>query len=102
MAGAHKLKFAQLLAEHRRLGVLQLLREAPGNIAPDDVLATALETRGHRPSQDALRNDLLYLQELLLVQLTMGSPWTVELLQRGADVAAGRAQAQGVAVPEIP
>lgn len=95
-AGADGLKFAQMLAEDRRLRILILLEQAPGNTAPADTLLCALRASGHRPSKDVHQNDMMWLAEMMLI--TVSADWAVEATQRGLDVATGAARAFGVAI----
>lgn len=101
--GSRKLRLQQIAAEDRRLRILQLLADSPGRIANEAVLAVALPALGgHNPSRDVLRNDLMWLSETLLIDLTISTkPWVAQLVQRGEDVARGRAAAFGVAVGSL-
>jgi hypothetical protein len=97
-AGRQQQSFRQHLAEDRRLCVLTLLAGAPGQAAPDRVLYAALPGCGHRCSHDMLRNDLMWLAEMQLIELDLAS-WSARLLLRGEEVATGRAAAYGVKSP---
>lgn len=98
MAGANQLAIQQINAEDRRLRILQLLEKAPGFLLNEQVIYSALPKLGHMPSSDVLRNDLMWLAEVMLVQLETSAPWVARLLQRGEEVATGRARSYGVAV----
>ena len=101
-AGANKLAIQQITTEDRRLRTLQLLADAPGLTLNEDVIYHALPKTGHVPTADVLRNDLMWLAEVQLIALELTRPWVASLLQRGAEVATGRARAYGVAVPTLP
>lgn len=97
-AAANKLAIQQITAEDRRLRILQLLVDAPGMTLNENVIYNALPKLGHVPSADVLRNDLMWLAEVMLVEVEMTKSWVARLLQRGSEVAIGRAKAYGVAV----
>jgi hypothetical protein len=97
LSGANNLAIQQLTAEDRRLRILQLLVKAPGYVLNEHVLHRALPRLGHMPAVDVLRNDLMWLGEMLLIQVDMGAPWVARLLLRGDDIANGRARAFGIA-----
>ncbi|MDP2008219.1 MAG: hypothetical protein Q8K45_21315 [Rubrivivax sp.] len=93
--GAKNLRFAQLQAEDRRLRILLLLELSAGYMARLDVLWRAMPTFGHRAGMDVLRNDVMWLAEMLLV--ARADDWNIEITERGLDVAQGRSVAYGVA-----
>ena len=101
--GARRLRLQQITAEDRRLRLLQLLADFQGGTANEHVLAIALpELGGHNPSRDMLRNDLMWLNEMLLIELLFATDlWVAKLLSRGEDVALGRTAAHGVAVVNL-
>lgn len=94
--GCRQQSFRQHLAEHRRRCVLTLLAAAPGLTAPDQVLYVALPGYGHCCGLDVLRNDLMWLAEMQLIDLNL-SAWSARLLLRGEEVVTGRTTVYGVA-----
>lgn len=99
------MSLSETLAEDRRLVILRTLAEAPGNRLNEQVLRTALDAFGHRVTRDALRGDVTWLAEAMLVeQATITAPsgaiWMVQLRQAGQDVAEGRTF-PGVAKPAL-
>lgn len=90
--------------EHLRLRLLTLLDQSPARMANDSLLAAVLADMGHAVSRDRLRATLAWLAEAGLLatrELLAGEMRLVvaTLSERGADVAAGRARAPGVARP---
>jgi len=96
-ASASRIAIQQINAEDRRLRILLLLVDAPGLLLNEDVIYRALPKLGHMPSADVLRNDLMWLAEVMLIKIETTKPWVAHLVQRGAEVAIGRAKAYGVA-----
>lgn len=93
-------KFANLVAEDLRLRLLQLLGEADGYDLNIRILGDALSALGHRPSQDKLATELVWLEEQGLVTThEIGSILVATATARGLDVAHGRARVPGVKRP---
>ena len=92
--------FATHVAEDQRLRVLQILERAAGYDLNIHVLRMELEHLGHRPSLDALRGELAWLEEAGLAGTRLVQDLVVAVAtERGLDVAAGRARVPGVARP---
>lgn len=93
-------QFDAYLAEDRRLTILKLLAESGGYSCNEYLLQSALEPFGHAISADRLRADLAWLAELGLVRIkTPGDIQVAHAVERGLDVAAGRATVPGVKRP---
>lgn len=93
-------KYAQYLAEDRRLVILRILSEMPAYRANSGVIYTVLSSWGHEPSRDQVKTDLRWLEEQQLLTVEeVGSVLLATLSERGADVAAGRAVVPGVKRP---
>jgi hypothetical protein len=92
--------FAKTMREDRRLVLLRLLNQAPGNEANTYVLATGLRSLGHNCSQDQVETDSAWLTEQGLVKVKeLDDVRIVQLTSHGADVADGRAHVPGVKRP---
>jgi len=87
------------LREARRLGLLELLREAPAYTSHAYVLRDGLSDMGLAATLDSLRADLAWLDEQDLVVLADGEVPVATITQRGEDCARGRARVPGVARP---
>jgi hypothetical protein len=88
------------LREHRRLAILRLLAEAPEFKANESILSDSLNSLGVPSSRSDTRTDLHWLREQGLVGLEdLGRVTVAILMERGADVAAGRATEPGVRKP---
>lgn len=87
--------------QHVRLTILRLLVEAPGYSANDSVLTDAVNAMGLMCTRDQMRTNLTWLQEQQLVTLMKpAATLTVAtVLERGAEVVAGRAIVDGVKRP---
>ena len=98
------MKFAQALAEDRRLAILKLLAEANGS-ANESVLQTGLEMLGHVSglTRQAVRDDLKFLEDRGAIRLEwFGDKVAVaHLLLRGSEIAQGRARVDGIKPPAI-
>lgn len=93
-------KFAQYLAEDRRLVILRILAEIPGYRSNSSLLTQLLGNFGHSPSRDQVKTELHWLQEQALVSVDdVNDVLVARLTERGADVAAGRAVVSGVKKP---
>lgn len=88
---------------HVRLAVLRTLVECPTSSANDSILATAMGELGLPVTRDQLRGQLGWLEEQGLLRL--GRPndtlLVATLRERGAEVALGRAQVDGVQRPSV-
>lgn len=102
------MSFSRLVDEDRRLVILRLLAEDPDYTINDSLLTKMLPGFGHGVSADRLRGDLHWLAEQGLLALDCiprpSAPdasllYVARLLERGDDVAHGRAAASGVARP---
>jgi len=92
--------FAHFLQQDRRLVILRLLSEMPAYRANSSMLATALEHFGHSPTRDQVKTELHWLAEQGLIKVEDAGPVLVAtLIERGADVAAGRAVVPGIKRP---
>jgi len=95
------MSYAALLAADRRLVILRILADSAGFCCNEHLLISLLEALGHVVSHDALRSELAWLEEQLLVSSQeVGGVSIARLTQRGADVACGRARVPGVKRPE--
>jgi hypothetical protein len=97
-------KFADALAEDRRLAILKLLVEADG-AANESVLRDGLRMLGHTSGLtfDAVRADLQFLADRALVRLEFFQDKIAiaHLSRRGVDVANGATIVEGVKRPSI-
>lgn len=87
--------------EERRLLILQTLTAAEGYRANESVLQSSLDLTGYMISADRLAGDLSWLEEqaLIDVEIIGGDIRIATVLERGADVAAGRVTHPGVKRP---
>lgn len=94
------MSFDTHLREHRRLIILRSLGEANGRLN-SSVLQDACNHFGITSTRDDVRTDCAWLKEQGLVRLDDLTPTVqlVELTERGADVAEGRARVPGVRRP---
>jgi hypothetical protein len=93
-------EFAAYLREDQRLVILRILVKMPSHRANSSVLTGALDRYGHSPSRDQVKTELRWLQEQGLIAIDDISDLLIaSLTERGADVAAGRAQVPGVKKP---
>lgn len=89
-----------IFAQDQRLLILRSLLE--GNYdANESILRDCLALYGHDISKDALRNHLLWLEEMGLIKLRrlLDGYLVASLAQRGEDVAKGRSVVAGVRRP---
>ena len=92
--------FTEYLREDQRLVMLRILANMPSYKANSSVLTNVLGEYGHSPSRDLVKTELLWLQEQGLVSIDdISNLLIATLTERGADVAAGRAQVPGVKKP---
>lgn len=95
------LDFFDYTMGHARLAVLRALVEAAQHTANDSVLASEMDRLGLPVTRDQLRNQLRWLEEQGLIRLTRPTDalLVASLRERGAEVAVGRAQIDGVQRP---
>jgi hypothetical protein len=98
------MRYAEFVNEDRRLVILRLLHQAPGNAANSSVIDKALHRLGHRVTRDIVKGDLAWLQEHDLI--TVEDMSDVDLLVatltgRGQEVATGERTVTGVARPSL-
>nr|WP_217350439.1 ArsR family transcriptional regulator [Azonexus fungiphilus] len=83
-----------------RLVILRVLSEMPEYRANSSVITNVLDQFGHAVTRDQVKTELRWLEEQGLIQLAeVGSVLVATLLERGQDVARGRAKVDGVAKP---
>lgn len=93
--------FAPALDGYIRSSALRLLAELPEYRANDIAIAEAVRAIGLGCTNDQLRGHLTWLEEQRLVTLVdMGGLKVATLTERGGEVAAGRAQVEGVQRPQ--
>lgn len=98
------MKFAEALAEDRRLAMLKLLIESDG-VANESVLTTGLSMLGHVAglTRQAVRDDLKFLEDRALIR----QEWfhdkvaIAHIQRRGVEVAEGRERVEGVKRPAL-
>ena len=94
------MSYSNLIAEHVRLAVLQVLEQDAQYAHNETVLQAALSAVGHGVSADRLRSELAWLAEQgLLAVSDVGGLQVAKLTARGGDVVLGHAQIPGVARP---
>ena len=93
--------YAEFHAEHVRLAMLRVLKNAPAYSANDSILTQTLNALGLSSTRDGTRVQLAWLEEQRLVKLDRPVPsiTVAEITERGLDVAEGRAQIPGVLRP---
>lgn len=98
------MKFAEALAQDRRLAILKLIVEASGH-ANESVLRNGLELLGHNAAltRQAVREDLQFLEERALVKLNWYEDKiaVAHITERGVEVSEGRVLIEGVKRPGI-
>lgn len=93
-------KYADFLREDQRLALLRLLAELPSYRSNSSVLVGFMRQWGHDMSRDQVKTELTWLGEQGLLKIEdLDAVLVVELTERGADVAAGRAKQPGVKRP---
>ena len=94
------MSYRDLIAEHIRLSILQVLEQDAQYVHNETVLQSALSAVGHGVSADRLRSEMAWLAEQgLLVVSDTGGLQIAKLTRRGGDAAQGRASVPGVARP---
>jgi hypothetical protein len=92
-------KFAQTLAEDRRLAMLRIIGESGGS-ANESVLRQGLEMLGHMAgvNYQTVRDDLRFLEDAGCVRLDWYEDRVAvaRITKRGADCAAGQMDVEGV------
>lgn len=92
--------FAPAIDAYIRAAALRLLAELPEYRANDMAIADAVRAIGLGCTNDQLRGHLTWMEEQRLVTIVDVSGIKVATLtERGAEVAAGRAQVDGVQRP---
>jgi transcriptional regulator CtsR len=100
MAPIPKGTFAKFQAEDRKLHVLLILENAAGYTANHELLHMFLDKLAHVVSHDVIKNDLLWLEEQRLLDVTTeGDLMTATITRRGLDAANGRTMVVGVKRP---
>lgn len=86
--------------QHLRLTVLRTLHEDSDYQINESLLRDAIKPFGFAPSRDALRAQIRWLEEAGLVTVEdLGQILVARLTVRGADVATGVAQIDGIKRP---
>lgn len=97
-------RFAEFLAQDRRLAILRLLVEARGS-ASESVIQKGLRALGHRVGvdRDVVRADFRFLEEagLCVVEFFQDKVMIAEISRRGVAVADGQIMVEGVAEPSM-
>lgn len=94
------MSLSEIVTEHQRLVLLQVLEEDADYAQNETVLQTALSAVGHGISGDRLRTELAWLAEQGLVTIeSVAGLQVAKLTNRGEDVALGRTRVPGVARP---
>ncbi len=90
--------YENVISEHLRITILRLLDEHNGT-SNDSLLCDLVAPFGFNPSRDKMRTELNWLAEQGLVECSDNGCMTVELTQRGEDVAKCRVIVPGVKRP---
>ena len=94
------MSYSEMIAEHIRLAILQVLEQDAQYAHNETVLQAALSAVGHGVSADRLRSELAWLAEQgLLAVSDVGGLQVAKLTARGGDAALGRTNVPGVARP---
>ena len=92
--------YSKLVDSHRRLCVLQLLRDEADYRLNATLLLSLVNNHGFATGHDKLENELLWLQEQGLVSLSkVGSITLATIVARGLEVANGFVTISGVERP---
>lgn len=98
------MSFVETLAEHRRISILRLLVDTGGK-GNESVLTDALEALGLDAglTRAKVREDLRFLERAGAIRIEWyGDTLAVaHLLERGADIAAGRVIVDGIKRPSL-
>ncbi len=88
------------VAAHRRICILRLLRESPKNSANVSILHDGLSMLGLHEARDVVLADIRFLIENgLMTDQWYASVQVCQLTRRGADVAEGLIEIEGVKKP---
>lgn len=92
--------YSDFIRQDVRLVLLRLLVEMTAYRANSSVLTMALDSYGHTLSRDQVKTELHWLAEQGALTLQDVGPVIVAtLLERGQDIAAGRARVPGIKRP---
>jgi len=92
--------FANIVAADQRLVILRALAEDRGYSMNESVLQQVLDMFGHKESRDRVKAELRWLEEMGLITIeNVSGVLVATLTSRGADVASGAAQVDGVKRP---
>lgn len=95
------MSFGNLVAEHQRLLILQMLEQDAGYSHNEIVLQAGLDSLGHSISIAALHGMMDWLSDAGLLIVTDSAVGKVaKITARGVDVAKGRTIVSGVARPQ--
>ncbi len=94
------MNFANIVAADQRLVILRALAEDRGYSMNESVLQQVLDMFGHKESRDRVKAELRWLEEMGLITIeNVSGVLVATLTSRGADVASGAAQVDGVKRP---
>ena len=94
------MKYQDLVDSHRRLSILQFLKDEADYRLNAILLLTLVNNHGYATGKDKLENELLWLSEQNLVELDkVGSVTLATITNRGLEVAEGRVIMNGVERP---
>lgn len=92
--------YSDFIRQDVRLVLLRLLVEMTAYRANSSVLTMALDSYGHSLSRDQVKTELHWLAEQGALTLQdVGPVMVATLLERGQDIAAGRARVPGIKRP---
>jgi len=93
-------KFAEFLAEDRRLVILRALEACGGYESNESLIATVVRQFGHVVSRDQVRTDFAWLREQGLVTIEeIEGLMIATLTQRGFEAATGIITTPGIKRP---
>ena len=96
------LSYGQHFMAHLRLAILRCLKDAPASSANASILKTVSQDLGLPATRDQVNTAIGWLAEQGLVNRSeLGAMVIATLLDRGLDVAEGRARVDGVARPDL-
>ncbi len=99
------MSYAETFARDLRLAILRSLDELPPGVCSDSFLIKRLRMIYHPATRDQVDGAVVWLAEqgLLRLEITPGvAPKGLVLLERGSEVACGRAMHPGVDSPSRP
>lgn len=89
-----------VVTEHRRLALLQLLQQDPDYSINDSLLQQLLAAQGHGAGIAVIRADMAWLEQLSLLSISRLPGCCVAVLRaEGLDVANGTSLVPGIARP---